>query len=95
MWARNGHELFFRNARKLMSVAVQSNGTTPSLGNPVLLFEGDFLFNDDNGSGYDVSPDGRQFYFIQTGKSSGNSVKINVVLNWTEELRRLVPVGKK
>ena len=95
MWARNGRELFFRNGRKLMSVAVQSNGTTPSLGNPVLLFEGDFLFNDNYGSGYDVSPDGRQFYFIQTGKSSGNSVRINVVLNWTEELRRLALAGKK
>ena len=94
IWARNGRELFFRAGRKLMSVAVQINGSTPSLGNPTLLFEGDFLFNDAYGSGYDVSSDGRHFYFVQTGKSTGNSVKINVVLNWTEELRREVPSVK-
>lgn len=78
-----------------MSVAVQSTGTTPSLGNPAVLFEGDFLFSVGSGSGYDVSPDGRQFYFIETGKSGGDSVKMNVVLNWTEELRRLAPTGNR
>ncbi len=94
-WARNARELFFRSGRKLMSVAVQSTGTTPSLGNPAVLFEGDFLFSVGSGSGYDVSPDGRQFYFIETGKSGGDSVKMNVVLNWTEELRRLAPTGNR
>jgi serine/threonine-protein kinase len=94
MWARNGRELFYRNKRKLLSVPVQASGTTPSLGNPAVLFEGDFLFNYDYGSNYDVSPDGHRFYFVQTGKSSGDNVKINLVLNWTEELRRKVPTGK-
>jgi hypothetical protein len=94
MWARNGRELFYRSKRMLLSVPVQASGTTPSLGHPAVLFEGDFQLNYDYGSNYDVSRDGRHFYFIQTGKPGSGNVKINLVLNWTEELRRKVPSGK-
>lgn len=52
------------------------------------------MLNYDYGSNYDISPDGRHFYFVQIGKHGSESVKINMVLNWTDELRRKVPTGK-
>ncbi len=37
---------------------------------------------------YDVSPDGERFVMVKDDSASG---RINVVLNWLEELKRLVP----
>ncbi len=39
---------------------------------------------------YDIAPDDQRFVFIQQGKPT----QINVVLNWFEELKRLVPTGE-
>ena len=38
---------------------------------------------------YDISPDGQRFLMIQAVE--GSTAQINVVLNWDEELKRLVP----
>ncbi len=40
----------------------------------ISLFEGDFATGDGT-SGYDVSPDGQRFYFIQEDKKSGQQAK--------------------
>ena len=37
---------------------------------------------------YDVSPDGARFLMIVNDES----VRLDLVLNWTEELKKLVPV---
>ena len=45
---------------------------------------------------YDVSPDGQRFLMIREGGLSGETadqLAITVVLNWVEELTRLVPVN--
>ena len=39
---------------------------------------------------YDVSPDGARFVMVKDDSASG---RINVVLNWNEELKRLVPTN--
>ena len=45
-------------------------------------------FNPGTGSlNYDVSPDGRFVMIIPTGRNN----ELEFVLNWTEELKRLVP----
>jgi hypothetical protein len=38
---------------------------------------------------YDISPDGQRFLMI---KREREEAQINVVLNWFEELKRLVPI---
>jgi serine/threonine-protein kinase len=52
IWARSGEELFYRNGGKLMAVSV-STEPEMDLGQPRLLFEGDYLPD------YDVAPDSR------------------------------------
>ena len=42
---------------------------------------------------FDVSPDGQRFLFIQTGDRQADGGRLNIVLNWFEELRRLVPTN--
>ena len=93
MWSRDGQELFYRNGEKMMAVAIS---TEPEFApaKPTSLFEGVYETGGGPaggypGSNYDLTPDGR-FVMIRTDESSGPT-QINVVLNWFEELKRLVP----
>ena len=58
---------------------------------PKVLLQGDFALGNQV-AGYDVSPDGQHFYFLRASKAQQQQ-NINVVLNWAEELKRLVPGG--
>ncbi len=56
---------------------------------PVVLFEGRYATTFAN---YDISPDGQRFLMIKAAdEEEGQAGQINVVLNWFEELKRLVP----
>ncbi len=93
MWSRDGRELFYRNGEKMMAVAVSAAPDfTPS--KPTLLFEGHYetgLFGGNPGVNYDVAPDGR-FVMVKTEEGLG-STQLNIILNWTEELKRLAPIN--
>jgi serine/threonine-protein kinase len=93
-WARNGRELFYLKVDGTM-VAVpidRDTGGRFSPGTPASLFQGAY-FAAQSGRTYDVSPDGSRFLMIKSAASSTNSptVQLVVVLNWFEELKRLVP----
>jgi len=56
------------------------------------LFEGSFTVSAQNPGYlqyYGISPDGQRFLMIKQEQTAG--AQINVVLNWFEELNRLVP----
>ena len=54
------------------------------------MFEGSQLYADLMArSSYDIFPDGQRFLMIKA--VGGSTGQINVVLNWFEELKRLVP----
>jgi hypothetical protein len=40
---------------------------------------------------YDISPDGESFVMLDSGELSGAATQVNVLLNWFEELKQLVP----
>ena len=92
VWSRDGQELFYRNEDRLMAVDV----TVPPAfraGKPQLLFEGQYQSHLGLPN-YDVSTDGQRFVMIQPGQETALR-HINVVLNWSEELKRIVPKKKK
>ena len=95
-WNRNGRELFYRNGDKMMAVDIV---TQPSFaaGKPRMLFEGQYFANDWPliGAAYDVSPDGQRFLMVKASEQAASASQINVVLNWFEELKLKVPIGKK
>jgi len=65
-------------------------GTVLTVGKPQKLFDQQMAIEANPGTGslnYDVSPDGRFVMIIPTGKSQ----ELELVLNWHEELKRLVP----
>ena len=47
------------------------------------------------GRSYDVSPDGKRFLVLKDGPGASQSIRqLEVVLNWTEDLRRLTQTTK-
>jgi Tol biopolymer transport system component len=88
IWNRTGNELIYRQGNRLMAVRVT---TTPTLAisKPATLFEQRFVIGTSMTiANYDMSPDGQRFVVI---KNQSNSSRLEVALNWTEELRRLAP----
>ena len=91
VWSRNGGELFYRSGSTMMA-AEATTQLNFSAGKPRRLFEGPYFLAEfpTLDPTYDVSPDGQRFLMIKETKQATAS-RINVVLNWLEELKRLVP----
>jgi Tol biopolymer transport system component len=94
IWNPSGRELFYRSGNKMMVVDVATQPTF-SAGKARLLFEGQYLPTPATFPNYDVSADGQRFLMIKALGDTQAPTQINVVLNWAEELKRLVPAGKK
>ncbi len=76
-----------------MVVSVET-GNTFQRGSPQRLFSMDPYYDGLNLS-WDISPDGQRFLVVKRGETrdgTPESSDIVVVLNWHEELKRLVPV---
>ena len=98
LWSPDGgDELFYVGPQGMMAVAVETDRTFTH-DTPELLF--------DTATGYgvastvggnrrmDISPDGNCFLMFKeaTTEDATGVPEINVVLNWAEELKRLVPI---
>ena len=89
VWDRGGRELFFRNANQVMAVDVRTQPSF-SAGRPRPLFTGPFSRGPDS-IDYDISPDGESFVMVNAGAEDRPATHVNVIFNWFEELKRLVP----
>ncbi len=85
--------MFYRSGSSMMAVAVDAESDFRP-GKPQMLFEGPYLPTRFSYPFYDVRPDGQRFLMLQPVESAtGGASQINVVLNWFEELKRLVPTN--
>ncbi|MFI5180063.1 MAG: protein kinase [Thermoanaerobaculia bacterium] len=99
-WSPDGRELYYRLSAsagvregqrqegqrvRLLAVPIE---TSPALraGTPHVLFEGPFF---ESGHDWAVTPDGKGFVFIRESPAVGGPGELRVVLNWSEELKRL------
>jgi Tol biopolymer transport system component len=82
-WAPDGTVLYYQSNRKMMAVSVQA-APDLRLGEPRVLFEGSY------GRGFAVSKDGKRFLMLEDAEPAGPD-ELRVVVNWSEELKRLVP----
>ncbi len=94
VWSPDGKELFYRSGNKLMVVLIQIDPAF-SPGKPKVLFEGSYV-SESNPPGfqyYDISPDGERFLMMKEGELPQDQSQIHAILNWFEELKRLVPTN--
>jgi Tol biopolymer transport system component len=98
LWSPDGRELFYRNGNAVMGVPVE---TDPGfkVGKPATLFQGNYvLLSTDDGQPWDIHPDGKRFLMIKPAAPSGGEStaetlhKINIVLNFFEELKEKAPL---
>jgi serine/threonine-protein kinase len=94
LWNRNGRELFFVDLEgRLMSAAIQTAGSFAAA-TPTVVFEG-VTGAGILGRNYDVSPDGQRFLVTRSaGAEAKIPPRLEIALNWAEELKRLAPVKK-
>ncbi|OFW19810.1 MAG: hypothetical protein A3H97_14920 [Acidobacteria bacterium RIFCSPLOWO2_02_FULL_65_29] len=93
VWARDGSELYYRSASgDLMAVPTTMKPSfTPGRPQPLFRFSGRFRASG-NASAYDVLGDGKRFVMVTEPTTPPSEPRqINVVQNWFEELKRLVP----
>jgi serine/threonine-protein kinase len=93
LWSPDGRELFYLSLDSAMAVSVET-GPTLSFGTPKTLFRLAYFLSELGGALWDISPDGKRFLMMKEAGSGagGGPRKINIVLNWFEELKQRVPV---
>jgi hypothetical protein len=82
-WAPGGRELFYRNARGMVAVAVD---LTPSfrVSSTQVLFDDDPYVKSDRQAAYDVDPNGQRFLMTRRGTASD---QVMVLMNWLGDKR--------
>ena len=95
-WARNGRELYYFESREgddtFMAVDLVLDGAV-RFGAPHALFAGHWDITTPSRN-YDVTPDGRFILSRSKFPQEPPVTKVNVVLNWFQELRQRAPASK-
>jgi serine/threonine-protein kinase len=93
VWSPDGSELLYRTGDKMMVVSVRTEPTFRE-SRPRVLFEGSYVSHSApiGMQYYDISPDGKRFLMLKETEEQAQN-QIQVVLNWSEELKRLVPTN--
>jgi eukaryotic-like serine/threonine-protein kinase len=92
VWAPDGTAIYYRNSSgtKLMVVSFIAD-PEPHTGKPNIQFQRKIDNAGVFGRMYDISPDGKHFFMIKSEEGNPASTQINVILNWFEEIKKLVP----
>jgi len=95
LWSRNGKQLFYRRQDQVWVVDVRTDGGFAT-SKPRLLFEKPGFSRTEPIRCWDLSLDGQRFLMVKMGEIKPRPVtEMILVQNWFEELKRLVPTGKK
>jgi serine/threonine protein kinase len=89
VWSRDGRELFYRHGNDLLVVGTELEPEL-RLGQPRVLFQRALRPSVVGPANYDVSADGRRLIMVELGEGDAPT-QLNVILNWSQELERLVP----
>ncbi len=90
-WSHDGTKLYYRNREGMMEVAIFSKPDgTIEVGETTKLFNDKLYHTADHHRNYDVTSD-EKFLMIKIAPPK----RINIILNFDEELKRLAPTGKK
>ena len=87
-WTRDGRELVYREADRLLAVSVQLDSMV-SIGRPREVARGRFM--QARARGYDLSADGERVLVVRPGDDTTTPAALVVVQHWVNELESRVP----
>jgi hypothetical protein len=92
LWAPDGNRLYFveDGTSNLMAIPVSIQPMV-TFGTPTRVFGG--VVQSAIRRNYDISSDGTQFAIVLPQEGQDDTEPVTVVLNWFEELKRLVPTN--
>jgi serine/threonine-protein kinase len=90
VFSRDGSELFFFDGQGISVVPITYEPTL-SVGAPTRLFETAAYSLDAPGRAWDPDPSGQRFLMIRAPDPATSGARIDVVINWFEELKSRVP----
>ena len=80
MWSKDGRELFFRNGKAVLAVAVRPGATFNSSA-PQVLFAGNYMRGGGPGAAnYDIASDGKRFLMVE--EPPRGAPRLNVIQGW-------------
>lgn len=91
VWRGDGRELFYVRGRSIYALTVGAPGTF--VGKPALLFQGQYFTGARGIADYDATPDGLRFVMVKPSEEELVPPRLNIVLNWFDEVARRVPQG--
>jgi serine/threonine protein kinase len=95
LWARNGRQLFYRRQDQVWVVDVRTDGGFV-MSKPRLLFEKPGYDSGNPIRAYDLSLDSQRFLIVkEEERKPSPATEMIFIQNWFEEIKRLVPTGKK
>jgi Tol biopolymer transport system component len=96
LWSPGGREIYYRRHRgdQVMVVSFDPEEPSPRVGKPQLLFEGSYAGGVMYGRRYDLASDGKRFLMVREAEPPPPPTQYNIVLNWHQELKRLVPTDR-
>ncbi len=93
LWSKDGQKLYYRWEDQVWDVDILPAG---GFGKPRLLFKKPGYRMGFPVRAYDLSLDGKRFLMVRVGHVKPSPItEIILVQNWFEEIKRLVPAGKK
>jgi serine/threonine protein kinase len=95
IWSKDGKQLFYRRGMAVWVADIETEGELSS-SKPRMLFDRERLSVGGPLRHWDLWPDGQGFLMLELGeRMSQPADEIIIVQNWFEELKHLVPTGKK
>ena len=88
---RRKRELFYRLGDKMIAVELNDDGSPRGKAQELFTRPYGTTLNSFARANYDVSSDGERFLMLKPAKPEPPLTRITLVLNWHEELKRLVP----
>jgi len=104
LWSQDGRDLFYSSGGLLKAVEVETEPTFKLVKSEILFRPEDIGFGlAATSQSYDVDPDGKRFLMLKEAATADDESqaeeftfeaprKINIVLNWFEEIKEKVPV---
>lgn len=90
VWSRDGRELFFLDGETHLSRVTVQTGSRFDASRPERVLEQPFFSLGRDRRSYDVSADGSRFLMIEEIQDGDKPREIQVVLNWLDEVERLI-----